>query len=79
MITKKKFKSGVIFWSFVIIYSLFRFMAEFFRDTKIVGFNMSMPQFLSMGLFLIGIFMIFNFRKDKFINKENSLNSDGNS
>lgn len=66
MITKKKFKSGVIFWSFVTIYSFFRFIAEFFRDAKIIGYGMTMPQYLSIGFFLLGIFMLL---KDKFINK----------
>ena len=64
-IFKKKIfaKPGIISALFLILYSLFRFLAEFFRvpDMQIgyLVFNLSMGQIVSIVFFSIGIYLFF--------------------
>lgn len=55
-------KDGIVFWSFIACYGLFRFIVEFFRepDSQLGYFFrlFSMGQFLSFPMFLLGIVMI---------------------
>ncbi len=58
---------GVIFWSFVGLYGLFRFLVEFFRQPDpqlglILG-PFSMGQMLSMPMFLLGAAMVWRISK----------------
>jgi len=61
--SRKSDVNGVAGWTFVAGYGLFRFIVEFFRQPDAqVGFFFkwfSMGQFLSLPMFLLGIFMIF--------------------
>ena len=56
-------KRGFISCSFLILYSMFRFIAEFFREPDpqlgLLMFNLSMGQILSFFLFLTGVAIIF--------------------
>lgn len=56
-------KRGFISCSFLILYSIFRFIAEFFREPDpqlgLLMFNLSMGQILSFFLFLTGVAIIF--------------------
>ena len=56
-------KRGFISCSFLILYSIFRFIAEFFREPDpqlgLLMFNLSMGQILSFFLFLTGVVIIF--------------------
>jgi phosphatidylglycerol:prolipoprotein diacylglycerol transferase len=54
--------AGVIFWSFIALYGLFRFFVEFFREPdQQVGFLLgpfSMGQMLSFPMLLLGLGMV---------------------
>ena len=53
-------KPGLLFWSFIGLYSLFRFFVEFFKEYQTLspGYVLTMGQWLSMPLMLIsGIFI----------------------
>ncbi len=58
-LNKKRLKKGMLFFLFIILYSLFRFLVEFFRQPDPqLGFllgNLTMGQLLSIPFFLIGI------------------------
>jgi len=58
-LNKKQLKKGTLFFSFIIIYSLFRFFVEFFRQPDFqIGFlwaNLTMGQLISIVFFLIGV------------------------
>jgi phosphatidylglycerol:prolipoprotein diacylglycerol transferase len=59
---RKERPDGVIFWSFVALYGLFRFIVEFFREPDqqlgyIFGY-FSMGQMLSFPMFLLGVWMV---------------------
>lgn len=60
-IHKKKKKKGIISGSFLIIYSIFRFLIEFFRepDPQLgLFYKISMGQILSIPMFIVGIIII---------------------
>lgn len=63
--TKKNKKDGMIFALYVIIYSIGRFIIEFFRGDTERGFVgvLSTAQFISIFIMLTGIFMVFHFNK----------------
>jgi phosphatidylglycerol:prolipoprotein diacylglycerol transferase len=62
LLGRKARPAGVIFWSFIALYGLFRFLVEFFREPDsqlgyILG-PFSMGQLLSFPMFLLGLGMI---------------------
>ncbi len=69
-IKDKKLKDGTLFWSFILMYSSFRFFIEFFRaPDEQIGFilGLTMGQWLCLIMFFIGICFIININK---INKK---------
>lgn len=61
-LSRKKLPRGVTFWSLVLLYGLFRFIVEFFREPDpqlglLVG-PFSMGQLLSLPMFLLGLIMV---------------------
>ena len=56
--SKAKIKSGVILSAFLMLYAVFRFIVEFFREPDaqlgFIFFELSMGQILSIGLFIVG-------------------------
>lgn len=60
-IKDKKLKKGLMFWSFVLMYSVFRFFVEFFRmpDAQL-GFilGLTMGQWLNVIMFAVGVYFI---------------------
>lgn len=62
LIGRTKHPAGVIFWAFICLYGLFRFIVEFFREPDAqIGFiitGISMGQVLSVPMVLIGGGMI---------------------
>jgi phosphatidylglycerol---prolipoprotein diacylglyceryl transferase len=68
LIGRKVDRDGVVFWSFIALYGLFRFLVEFVRepDTQLgylVG-GLSMGQLLSLPMFLLGASMaIYRYRR----------------
>jgi phosphatidylglycerol:prolipoprotein diacylglycerol transferase len=65
-IKDKKLPKGFMFWLFIVMYSILRFIMEFFRQPTeygfIIGF-LTMGQLLSIIMFLIGIFFIYKVSK----------------
>jgi len=53
----KKFE-GLIFYSFVTLYGLLRFLVTFYRDDPIVFIGLSTGQLFSFSMFLIGLGLI---------------------
>ncbi|WP_243371373.1 prolipoprotein diacylglyceryl transferase [Geotalea sp. SG265] len=62
LVGRRKHPAGVVFWSFMGLYGLFRFTVEFFREPDaqlgfVVG-RFSMGQMLSLPMLLVGCGMI---------------------
>jgi len=61
LISRKVNRDGVVFWSFIALYGLFRFLVEFVREPDAqLGFlagGLSMGQLLSLPMFLLGAVM----------------------
>ena len=68
-IKDKKLPNGFMFWTFVMLYGLFRTIIEFFRvPDEQIGFIINyftMGQLLSFPLFLVGVYMLFKLNKNK--------------
>lgn len=62
VISRKVPRDGVVFWSFIGLYGLFRFLVEFVREPdEQLGFlfgTLSMGQLLSLPMFLLGAAMV---------------------
>lgn len=63
LLGRKERPEGVVFWSFLVLYGLFRFFVEFFREPDIqLGYvvgSFSMGQMLSLPMVVLGIMMIY--------------------
>lgn len=62
LMSRRKRPKGVMFWTFVSLYGMFRFIVEFFRQPDqqlglLLG-PFSMGQFLSLPMALLGVYMI---------------------
>ncbi len=60
--SRRKWSKGVMFWTFVAFYGMFRFIVEFFRQPDqqlglLLG-PFSMGQFLSLPMVLLAVYMI---------------------
>lgn len=55
-----KSKPGILFWSFIGLYSLFRFFVEFFKEYQTLspGYILTMGQWLSMPLMILSALFI---------------------
>lgn len=62
VVSRKVNKDGVVFWSFIGLYGLFRFLVEFVREPdEQIGYlfgMLSMGQLLSFPMFLLGAAMV---------------------
>jgi phosphatidylglycerol:prolipoprotein diacylglycerol transferase len=61
---KKRFH-GQLFWSYVLLYSTFRFLVEFFRGDPrgtVLGGLLSTPQALGIPLFILAIIMLWRLK-----------------
>ena len=65
---KKNVKLGIVFWSYLTIYSFIRFFAEFLRDGNPFWIGLTMMQLIIIPVFFISIFYIYNINK-VYINK----------
>ena len=57
---KKGYPSGAIFWLYLILAGISRFMVEFWRVNPIIGLGMTQAQWISMVLVLIGGSMLWS-------------------
>jgi phosphatidylglycerol:prolipoprotein diacylglycerol transferase len=62
LISRTNHPAGVVFWSFIGLYGLFRFFVEFFREPDAqIGYllgTFSMGQALSFPMFIVGVIMV---------------------
>jgi prolipoprotein diacylglyceryl transferase len=65
----KKLKKGVIFWLFIFLYSLLRFLLEFTKD-QIRYFNLTYGQIISIPLFFLSIVMLYEIGKKTNLSKD---------
>jgi phosphatidylglycerol---prolipoprotein diacylglyceryl transferase len=61
----KTLKRGVIFWMFTLLYSLFRFFVEFYKDQQLLYLNLTYGQLISVPLFILSIIMLKRIGKNK--------------
>lgn len=52
---KNVFTKGFLFWTFIFLYGLFRFIIEFWREPEIVLGVFSMGQWLSLLMIVLGV------------------------
>ncbi len=63
---KKRFQDGFIFWTFVFVYSVLRFIVEFFKLSEIYYLSLNIAQIISIGLIILSVpFLIKLSRKPK--------------
>ncbi len=53
-----RFREGVLFWSFILLYSSFRFFIDFLRDEPSVLLGISMGQWLSVVFFAVSVYYL---------------------
>jgi len=62
----KRFPPGLLFWTFITLYGLLRFLIEFVRqpDSQLgfIFLNLSMGQLLCIPMFLLGSYMIYRLK-----------------
>jgi phosphatidylglycerol:prolipoprotein diacylglycerol transferase len=61
---KKKFKDGIIFWLFVMMYGVLRFIITFWRDDPRY-FGLSMGQYLCIAMVIVSVYFLFRIQKHK--------------
>lgn len=58
-----KFKDGIIFWMFVLLYGIFRFAVTFFRDDpRYLG--LSMGQYLNIVMVVVAVVFLYRLKKN---------------
>jgi phosphatidylglycerol---prolipoprotein diacylglyceryl transferase len=64
-ISRKKHPEGGIFFNFIWIYGVTRFIAEFFREGETLVFGLTTMQYISLAMIVMGLlFTIKTYRKD---------------
>jgi phosphatidylglycerol:prolipoprotein diacylglycerol transferase len=60
LLNKKRQKPGTIFWTFIMMYGILRFIVEYFRDIQTFSlfFNLTMGQILSIPMIILGTIML---------------------
>ncbi len=61
----KKTKKGVVFLSFIFLYTLLRFFIDFFREYNAVYLGLGSGQFLNLAAFIISGYFLFSLTKNK--------------
>lgn len=59
----KKYKKGFIFWLFIFLYSMLRFIVEYLRVIGTYAFGLTWGQLISLPLIFISLYMINKLRK----------------
>lgn len=73
---KKGYRAGTIFYHFLWLYGGFRFLTDFYRDDAPLLFGLSLGQYVSLLMFLIGIILLNKDKlRDTFIKKHSHKSS----
>ncbi|AWD32666.1 Prolipoprotein diacylglyceryl transferase [Candidatus Kinetoplastibacterium sorsogonicusi] len=70
ILSKKKYRPGILSTVFTLSYSIIRFLIEFLRDSPIIKFsyfNLTYGQLLSIIMFFFGIFIYFYSKKYEYL------------
>ena len=54
----KNLKKGTIFWFFILLYSLFRFLVEFVKEQQLLFLNLTYGQLISIPLLILAVIML---------------------
>lgn len=54
----RRFADGFIFWVFALLYSLLRFVVQFWRDEQVVLLGLQTGHFLSLVMFLVAVVVL---------------------
>ncbi len=60
---KEKYKSGTLFWLFILMYGFLRFIITFLRDDPRILFGLSGGQYLSLLMFIIATILLIKRKK----------------
>jgi len=61
----KRKKKGFLFWIFMALYGLLRFIIEFYRERTQLILGLTWTQYACLAMFVVGSFMLIkNYRKD---------------
>lgn len=52
------FAKGVLFWMFLLLFSVLRFFVEFFKDYQVMDAGLTMGQWLSIPVFIVSVVML---------------------
>jgi len=63
LIRIKDLPRGFVFWTFTLMYSILRFIVEFFRDWPAAYFNLTWAQIVSIPLIIISALMLKHVKK----------------
>nr|MCK4930250.1 prolipoprotein diacylglyceryl transferase [Nanoarchaeota archaeon] len=62
--TKKKLKDGIIFWGFVLMYGVLRFIVTFWReDLRVLGLSIS--QYLNILMVIVSVYFLYRIQRNK--------------
>ncbi len=61
----KKLKRGTIFWLFVLLYSVLRFIIEYFKEQQLYIFNLTYGQLIGIPLFILSLIMLKKIANEK--------------
>ncbi|MGV8151251.1 MAG: prolipoprotein diacylglyceryl transferase [Candidatus Woesearchaeota archaeon] len=59
---KKDYKKGTLFWMFVLMYGILRFLVNFYRD-DVLYWGISMGQWLSFAMVIVAAFFLWKINK----------------
>ncbi len=62
--TKKKLKDGIVFWGFVLMYGVLRFIVTFWRES-IRLFGLSMGQYLNILMVIVSVIFLYRITRNK--------------
>lgn len=63
ILRKREPKTGIIWWSYIIIYSINRIIVSFFRAEDLMMFGFRAPHIISMAMLLFAVMMIIIIKK----------------
>ncbi len=63
---KKTTKKGLLFWTYILIYSFIRFFAEFLRDTSdLIANFLTITQIILVPIFILALYFIIKIKKNE--------------
>ena len=67
-IWKKNSRKGLVFYSFIIMYTIFRFFMEFLREDTPFLLGLTITQLLIIPILIISIILMKNLKKENLLN-----------